>query len=90
MRAAENWQASIPFCAKCLAESSGVSGWLLIKSRATRAFSRMTTLIAFVTINGGLVPLIEGLCIQILYSDLRFSVVCIHIFCFSLLKEKSC
>ena len=90
MRAAENWQASIPFCAKCLAESSGVSGWLLIKSRAIRAFSRMMILIAFVTISSGLLPLIEGLCVQILFLDLRFSVVCIHIFCFSLLKAKSC
>jgi len=38
MRAAENRKTPIPFCAKSSAESSGVSGWLLIRSRATLAF----------------------------------------------------
>ena len=33
MRAAENYKAPIPFCAKSWAESCGVSGWLLIRSR---------------------------------------------------------
>jgi len=38
MRAAENQKAQIPYCAKSTAESSGVRGWLLIRSRATLAF----------------------------------------------------
>ena len=46
MRAAENRTAPIPFCVKSSAESSGVSGWLLIRSRATLAFSRTTSLVA--------------------------------------------
>ena len=37
MRAAENLKALIPFCAKSLAESSGVSGLCLITSRAMTA-----------------------------------------------------
>jgi len=44
MRAAENWKALIPFCAKSSAKSSGVSGWRLIRSRATLTFSRTTSL----------------------------------------------
>jgi len=32
-------------------------------------------MIAFITINGGLVPLIEGLCAQILYFSLRFEII---------------
>jgi len=48
MRAAENRKVPIPFCSKNSAESSGVSGWLqvLIRSRATLAFSRTTSLVA--------------------------------------------
>mmetsp|Transcript_42065 Transcript_42065/g.61835 ORF Transcript_42065/g.61835 Transcript_42065/m.61835 type:complete len:250 (-) Transcript_42065:174-923(-) len=49
MRAAENRKAPIPFCAKSSAESSGVSGWLLIRSRATLAFSRTTSLVALMS-----------------------------------------
>jgi len=44
MRAAEDWKALIPLCAKNSAESSGVKGWLLIRSCATLAFSRTTSL----------------------------------------------
>jgi len=49
MRAAENRKAPIPFCAKSSAESSGVSEWLLIRSRATLAFSRTTSLVALMS-----------------------------------------
>jgi len=49
MRAAENRKAPIPFCAKSLAESSGVSGWLLIRSRATLAFSWSTSFVALMS-----------------------------------------
>jgi len=49
MRAAENQKALIPFCAKSSAESSGVSGWLLIRSRATLAFPRTTSLVALMS-----------------------------------------
>jgi len=42
MRAAKNWKAPIPFCAKCSAESSDVSGWLLIRSRGNLTFSQST------------------------------------------------
>jgi len=49
MMAAENWKAPIPFCAKSLAESYGVSGWLLIGSRAALAFSRTTSLVALMS-----------------------------------------
>ena len=38
MRATENRKARIPFCAKISAERSGVSRWLLIRSRASLAF----------------------------------------------------
>jgi len=37
MRVSESQKAPIPFCAKSSAESSGVSGWLLMRSRATLA-----------------------------------------------------
>jgi len=48
-------------------------------------------MIDFITINSGLVSLIEGLCAQILIiKDLRLSVVCVHIFCFSFSEEKIC
>jgi len=46
MRAAENVKALIPFCARSSPESSGVSGWLLIKMRAILAFSLTTSLVA--------------------------------------------
>ena len=46
MRAAENQKALIPFCAKGSAEDSGISRWLLIRSCATLAFSRTTSLVA--------------------------------------------
>jgi len=46
MRATEKRKASIPFCAKSSAASSGVNRWLLIRSRATLAFSRTTSLAA--------------------------------------------
>jgi len=51
MRAAENWKAPIPFCAKSSAErlSSSGSGWLLITSRATLTFSRTTCLVALMS-----------------------------------------
>jgi len=49
MRAAENRKAPIPFYAKSSAKSSGVSGWLLIRSRATLAFSRTTSLVALMS-----------------------------------------
>jgi len=45
--------------------------------------------IALITLNSRLVPLIEGLCAQI-FLDLRVSVVCVHIFCFSFSEEKIC
>jgi len=46
-------------------------------------------MIAFITINSGLVPLIEGLRAQILIiKDLRLSVVCVHILCFFFRKKK--
>ena len=39
----------------------------------------MMMMIAFITIISGLVPLIEGLCAQILIiKDLRLSVVCVY------------
>ena len=48
-------------------------------------------MIAFITINIGLVPMIEGLSAQIIYIlFLRLSVVCVHIFCFSFSMEKTC
>ena len=49
-------------------------------------------MMAFITINRGLVPLIEGLCAQLesIILDLRFSVVCVNIFCFSFSEEKTC
>jgi len=51
--------------------------------------SGIMMMIAFITINSGLVPLIEGLCAQILIiKDLRLSVVCVHIFCFFFRKKK--
>ena len=46
-------------------------------------------IIAFITINSGLVPLIEGLCVQI-FLDLKLLVVCVHIFCFSFSGGKLC
>ena len=46
-------------------------------------------MIAFMTINSGLTPLIEGLCAQIFTLDLRLSVVCVHIFCFSFSEGKT-
>jgi len=46
MRAVENRKALISFCAKSSAESSGVSGWLWIRSRAILAFSQTTSLVA--------------------------------------------
>jgi len=49
MRAAKNRKAQIQFCAKSSAESSGVSGWLLIRLRATLAFSRTTSLEALMS-----------------------------------------
>jgi len=48
-------------------------------------------MLAFITINSGLVPLIEGLGAQILIiKDLRLSVVCVHIVCFSFSEESTC
>jgi len=48
-------------------------------------------MIAFITINSGLVPLIEGLCAQtLIIKDLRLSVVCVHMFCFFVSEEKIC
>ena len=38
MRAAENRTATIPFCAKSSAKSSGVSRWLLVRSHAVLAY----------------------------------------------------
>ena len=49
MRAAQNQKALLPFCAKSSAESSGVSGWLLIRSRANLTFSRTTSLVALMS-----------------------------------------
>ena len=46
-------------------------------------------MIAFITINSGLVPLVEGLCVQI-FLDLRLLVVCVNIFCFSFSGGKLC
>jgi len=44
-------------------------------------------MIAFITINSGLVPLIEGLCAQIYYF--RFEIIGgLHIFCFSFSEQK--
>ena len=54
------------------------------------------TMIAYITINSGLVPLIEGLCVQILH--LRFGIIgglCSHLLLFvcrrknTILKEKA-
>jgi len=47
-------------------------------------------MIDFITINSGLVPLIEGYALKSYILDLRLSVVCVHIFCFSFSKEKMC
>jgi len=53
--------------------------------------SKQMTKIAFITINRGLVHLIEGLCAPILIiKDLRLSVVCVYIFCFSFSEGKKC
>ena len=49
MRAAENRKAPIPFCAKSSVASSGVNGWLLIRSRATLAFSHTTPFVALMS-----------------------------------------
>jgi len=54
---------------------------------------KMMMMIAFITINSGLVPLIEGLCHDALksyISDVRLSMVCVHIFCFSFSEGKIC
>ena len=49
----------------------------------------MMMMIAFITVRSSLVPLIEGLCVQI-YFRFEISVVCVHIFCFSFSEEKIC
>ena len=49
MRAAENRKVPIPFCAKSSAKSSGVSGWLLIRSHATLAYLRTSSLVALMS-----------------------------------------
>jgi len=46
--------------------------------------------IAYITINSGLVPLIEGLCAQILYFRFEIIGACVHISCFSFPEEKIC
>jgi len=46
-------------------------------------------MIAFITIKGSLVPLIEGLCAQI-YFRFEISVVCSHLLRFFFVKEKTC
>jgi len=47
-------------------------------------------MIALITLNSGLVPLIEGLCAHILDVRLQIIGVCVHIFCFSFSEEKLC
>ena len=49
----------------------------------------MMMMIAFITVRSSLVPLIEGLCAQV-YFRFEISMVCVHIFCFSLSEEKIC
>jgi len=44
-------------------------GWMAAR---TGDFAVMMMMTAYITINSGLVPLIEGLCVQILY--LRFEI----------------
>ena len=46
-------------------------------------------MIAFITTQSSLVPLIEGLCAQI-YFRFEISVVCSHLLLFSFVKEKTC
>jgi len=60
------------------------------KRRVLAFYFSMLMMFAFITIKNGLVPLIEGLCAQILYFGLRLSVVCVHIFCISFPEEKIC
>ena len=47
-------------------------------------------MIAFITINSGLIPFFEGLCAQILYFRFEIISVCIHFFCFSFSEGKIC
>ena len=49
------------------------------------------TMTAFITINSGSISLIEGVyALKSCILDWRFSVVWVHIFCFSFSKEKIC
>jgi len=47
-------------------------------------------MIAFITIKSCLVPRLRVYALKSIISDLRLSVVCVHIFCFSFSKEKKC
>jgi len=52
--------------------------------------NKQMMVIALITIKFGFVPLIEGLYahkVSSIILDLRLSVVCVHIFCFSFAKE---
>ena len=49
MRAAKNRKAPIPYCAKSSAKSSGVSGSLCIRLRATLVFSRTASLVTLMS-----------------------------------------
>jgi len=50
----------------------------------------MMMMIAFITTNSGLVPLMKVYALKSYILDLRLSVVCVHIFCFSFSEEKMC
>ena len=75
---------ALPFSSATLSTSQSSS-----MERAKNLVSMMM-MIAFITINIGLVPLIEGLCAQIFFLDLRLSVVCAQIFCFPFSEGKIC
>ena len=52
-------------------------------------YKLLMMMIAFITIKSSLVPLIEGLCVQI-YFRFEISVVCSHLLLFFFVKEKTC
>ena len=68
-----------------------LSPWRSLRLTGIRCSGRESQMmmITLITINSGLVPLIEGLCAQN-YFRFEISVVCVHIFCFSFSEEKIC
>ena len=67
-------------------------GYLVTMTRPDLAwaYSEISMMmIAFITIQSSLVPLIEGLCAQI-YFRFEISVVCSHLLLFFFVKEKIC